>query len=192
LTRAITGLQVLRRQSLAVAAVLLGGIVDLIEHVNWAAPLAISAGLVLLCLAIKTARLASSKRELARDLIVEGRQSLPIAAVQRERQRLGRSRTRQQLARTVEAMIGQARHPPTLLTPCARPLFDISVITSVAEDLHAISRLLRSEPAPVPGVARLERLLTDGMSPLYGHQASPLREELDRIRQAMTPSVGLG
>lgn len=141
LTRAVDSLEVLARQSLAVAAVLIGSVIEVIEHVRTAFALAASAGLVLVILTIRTAICTTAKRDHAVDLILQGREGLPIAAVQRQRRRLGRSRTRYQLALAVQAIIR--------------------------------------------GVARLEKLLTDGTSPLYGGDTQPLRQELDRIRQTM-------
>jgi hypothetical protein len=41
---------------------------------------------------------------------------------------------------------------------------------------------LRSEDPGLRGIAKAERLLGDGCSALYGHDAEALREELHRIR----------
>jgi hypothetical protein len=185
LTRAVDSLEVLARQSLAVAAVLIGSVIEVIEHVGSAFALAASAGLVLVILTIRAAICTAVKRDHAVDLISQGREGLPIAAVQRQRQRLGRSRTREQLALAVQAIIRDAKDPVIHRMPRARPLFDAAVVASAAEDLQSIIRLLQADSVSVRGVARLEQLVTDGTSPLYGGDTQPLRQELDRIRQTM-------
>ena len=46
------------------------------------------------------------------DLIAEGRETLPIAAVERHRQRLLAQRSRKTLAKTLETMVGRATALP--------------------------------------------------------------------------------
>jgi hypothetical protein len=84
LVRAIDASQSAARQWLDVAAVLAGSIIALSEGRNWAAAAAISAGIVLLGLTGLVAALERRKRDRAVDLIVDGRESLPLAAVQRQ------------------------------------------------------------------------------------------------------------
>src|SRR5215211_4132788 len=64
----------------------------------------------------------------------------------------------------------------------ARPLFCPRVVRAVASDMADIAALLRSEDSELRGIAQVERLLGDGGSALYGHDADALREELHRIR----------
>ena len=186
LTRAVDGLESVGRQSRAVGAVLLGSLIDFTQGVAWAAAAALSAVIVLVGLAIGAAAFAQRRRDRALDLIIEGHEGVPVAAVQRERQRLRAPRTQRLLAGAIDGMVDQALNPPKILGRGARPLFEIAVVALVAEDLRAISRLLRAEHASVRGVALAERLLSDGTSALYRDQADALRGELDRVHDQMT------
>ena len=175
------------RQWLAVAAVLVGSIIDLTVGRTWAATLAASATVVLVGLTAIAAACKQTQRDRAIALIRDGRESIPVAAVQRQRRRLLDPRTRTTLARNLAVMIDQAS--PRRGLPACRicPLFDPAVIRAVADDLRAVTRLLDSDHAPVRGVALVEHLLTDAFSPLYGNQAQPLRQELHRIGHLLTP-----
>jgi hypothetical protein len=148
--------------------------------------LTLSATIVAVSLAVVAAALAQTKRDRALDLILEGHDDLPVGAVQRQQLRLSAPRTQRALAQTIDVMIDQALHPPRISARGARPLFDAAVVASVAADLRAICRLLRSGHASARGVGLAERLLTDATSPFYGHQAAPLREELRRVQHALS------
>jgi hypothetical protein len=185
LARAIDGLESVVRQLRVVSAVLIGSMIDFREGVAWAEDAALSAVIVLFGLAIVSAVLAQRRRDRALDRILEGHESVQIAVVQRERQRLRAARTQRLLARSIDSMVEEASNPAKPCVRGARPLFEISVVALVAEDLRAISRLLRAERASVRGVALAERLVSDGTSPLYGDQAPALRGELHRIHDLM-------
>ena len=186
LARATEALDSVVRQSLAVAAVLVGSTIDLMAGRAWAATLAASATVVLVGLTVIAAACRQSQRDRALALILEGRDSVPVAAVQRQRRRLLEPRTRTTLARNLAAIIDQASPCRGLLACRICPLFERAVIRAVAEDLRAVIRLLGSEQAPVRGVALVEHLLTDAFSPLYGNQVEPLRDELHRIGHLLT------
>jgi hypothetical protein len=186
LTRAIDAVERVRKQSVAVAAVLVGSLADLSAGAVWAAALALSATVVLLGLIFAIAAFRQRERDRALDLILEGRERVPIAPVQRERRRLGAPRTKRRMACTIEGMLEQTMKPPAPCARSARPFFRVAVVASVADDLHAICQLLRTDHASVRGVALTERLLTDGRSPFYGNEAALLIEELHRIQRAMS------
>ncbi|HET7048530.1 MAG TPA: hypothetical protein VFI54_09715 [Solirubrobacteraceae bacterium] len=171
------------RQWRTCAALLAGASIAQVKGHPWATGLAISAGVVLLALTALVAALRLRVRDRARDLIAEGRETLPIIAVQRERRRLLARRRRKVLARTLDAMVRQATSPPTI--PSARPLFDVRVIASVSGDLRAVIRLLQKKHARARGVALTERLIVDGGSPLYAQDQMRLREELHRVRHLL-------
>jgi hypothetical protein len=180
LTRATEALAGVTRQWRTCAALLAGAIIAQLEGHTWATGLAISTGAVLLTLTALAAALLLRVRDGARDLIAEGRETLPIIAVQRERRRLLARHRRKVLARTLDAMVRQATSPPTI--PSARPLFDIRVVAGVSGDLRAVISLLQKKHARARGVALTERLIVDGGSPLYGQDQTRLREELHRVR----------
>jgi hypothetical protein len=187
LARATDALDNIVRQSLAVAAVLVGSIIDLIVGRPWGGTLAASAAIVLLGLAAIATACKKAQRDRALSLIREGRENVPVAAVQRQRRRLGDPRTRTTLARSLTDMIDQASPRRGLLACRICPLFDRAVIRTVADDLRAVIRLLDTDHAPVRGVALVEHLLIDAFSPLYGNQTEPLRQELHRIAHLLTP-----
>ena len=118
----------------------------------------------------------------ATDLIAEGREALPIATVQHQRQRLLAQRRRKALAKALDTVLRQATAPPRIVTRGTRPLFDTRVIAAVGADLRAAIELLQTRNPPARGVALIDRLITDGQSAFYGHEPLPLREELRHIR----------
>ncbi|MGH2885673.1 MAG: hypothetical protein ACRDPA_23735, partial [Solirubrobacteraceae bacterium] len=185
LTRAIDAVGRVGRQWWTCAAVVAGAVIALLEHHPWAVAVAVSAGLVLLTLTVVILALRQRVRDEAIHLIAEGRDALPIAVVQRQRQQLLSRRTKEALARTLETMLRQALRPPRPLARGARPLFSVGVIASVAPDLRAVISLLQTENASARGVALTERLIAHGNSPLYACEATVLREELRRIRSAL-------
>jgi hypothetical protein len=188
LSRAVDGRESVGRQSRVVGAVLIGSMIDFTQGATWAAAAALSAVTVLVGLAIGAAALTQSQRDRALDLIIEGHESVPVAAVQRERQRLHAPGTQRRLARAIDGVIDQALNPPKMRGRGVRPLFEIVVVAFVAEDLRAISQLLGAQHASIRGVALAERLVSDGTSPLYRDQADGLRGELQRIHDLMTDS----
>jgi hypothetical protein len=114
LTRAVDGLESVGRQSRVVAAVLVGSVIDVIQGVAWAAAAALSAVIVLFGLAIVAGVFAQRRRDRALDLIIEGHETVPVAAVQRARERLHAARAQRRLARAIDGMVDQALNPPTI------------------------------------------------------------------------------
>jgi hypothetical protein len=115
------------------------------------------------------------------ELIVAGRERLPLACVSREWRRLLNPRTVKQLAGSVDEILRVvAQRPP--MHAAARPIFHIPVIRRVAPELRQVASLLRRVRPCVRGVAAVERLLTSGDSPLYGVELESLRQELGRVR----------
>jgi len=188
LSRAVDRRESVGRQSRVVGAVLIGSIIEFTQGAGWAAAAALSAVVVLFGLAIGAAALTQRQRDRALDLIIEGRENVAVAAVQRERQRLHAPGTQRCLARAIDGMIDLALNPPKIRGRGARPLFEIAVVACVAEDLRAISRRLGAHHASVRGVALAERLMSDGTSPLYRDQADVLCEQLRRIYDLMIDS----
>ena len=186
LARATEALDSVVRQSRAVAAVLVGSSIDLMAGRAWASTLAASATIVLLILTAVGAACKQTQRDRALALILEGHESVPVAAVRRQRRRLLDPRTRTTLARNLAALIEQSSARRGLPACRIAPLFERAVIRAVADDLRAIIRLLGCDHAPVRGVALVEHLLTDAFSPLYGTQVEPLRDELHRIGHLLT------
>jgi hypothetical protein len=120
------------------------------------------------------------QRERARELIIAGRGGLPLPVLERERRRLQRPRRRGDFADALEDLVRAAERWPRIV-PTVRPVFDPRQVRAAAPDLCAIAARLRASAVAVRAVARVERLLTSGASPLYGREAEALRHELMRI-----------
>jgi hypothetical protein len=185
-TRAHDALAVLRRQASAVGLALLAGLAALIGGVGQALPLVIASGIVALVLAALAGEQWDRRRFAARQLVLDGRESLPLAPIQRERRRLLEARTRHYVARSFERVLQHVTRRPAPVPPSVRPLFDVGTVSSVIEDLREIVRLLHTGVAQARGVALAERLLIEGVSPLYGYDAIALRDELRRVRYLLT------
>ena len=124
---------------------------------------------------------ASAKRDLVLDLIVDGREDLPLRSVACERRRLLDRRHRVRLVRALDAHREEAATP--LVRRSSRlALYSRRVIAIVAPELDETAQALRRTDASVRGVALSERLLSGHDSPLYANDADRLREDLRRIR----------
>jgi hypothetical protein len=183
LARADSRLRTLRAQ-LAVTVVL--GLVSLLASPllgSSALHLALGAGAVSAVLggAILLAR--ASVRERALELIASGREELPLAAVESERDRLSDRRYRRRLARTLD-VISSDPGPREWWAPIAA---NREAVHAARAELSEIARLLRDLPnVRARGVALATRLVRDGAtSPLYQGPAPRLREELGRIRHVL-------
>ena len=132
-------LESVERQALGVAAVSVG-----------------SAAVVLLELIAISVACRDGQRDQAIALILEGREDVPVAAVQDQRRRLLDGQTRTTLARNFEVMIDQAS-PRRRSSACRiPPLFDRSVVVEATDDLLVVIRLLRAGDASARGVALAE------------------------------------
>jgi hypothetical protein len=181
-------LQRIARQSLAVASVLLGAIAASIAGYAWAWTLMLGAGWVLLILLLLAAGFHHCTRDHAIDLILQGCQNFPIAAIEHQRRRLRSARTRSRLARSVMlAAEGVSRGPewPDVGRPAK---LHHQTIEDAVDDLLEVAQALATEEVSVQGVARAERLIIDGASPFYGDDMIALRAELRRIRHDLLPS----
>jgi hypothetical protein len=124
---------------------------------------------------------ASAERDLVLDLVVEGREDLPLRSVARRRRRLRDPGHRARLARALDALRHEAATPLVHRSP-RLPLYCRRVVVAVAPELDHICQALRRGDVSVRGVALVERLLSGHDSPLYSDGVDRLRDELGRIR----------
>lgn len=124
--------------------------------------------------------LHARRRDLCLDLIVQGNESLPVAAVAAERARLLAPRHQEQLARALERIVCPEPVSSVLLT--ARPIVHARVVNELASELDELTQLLRGRQLSARGVALVERLISSPMSPLYGTDPVELAHELGRVR----------
>ena len=183
--RATEAVQYTGRQWVDVAAVLAGSVIARIEGREWAGPLAGSAASVLLMLSVLVAVHKQRERDCAIELVLEGLETVPIAAVQRQRRWLLSVRTRNGLAGNLEDLIRQAARRSRLHMRVTPLPFEPMVVRMVAGEVRGVIGLLRAEGVSARGVARAERLVERAVSPLYGQDAGALREELCRVRDQL-------
>jgi hypothetical protein len=110
-------------------------------------------------------------------------------AVERERARLLRPRRIRGLARSLDELRREARSPARAY-PLHRTLFSRAVVRQVDAELEQTAELLRGAVPEPAAVARTERLLSGGRSPLYGEDTRRLREELEVILFALRGGTG--
>ena len=190
LLRATEAVHYTGRQWVHVAAVLAGSVIARIEGREWAGTLALSAASVLLILTVLIAAHKQRERDCAIELVLEGRESIPIMAVQRQRRRLLAEQTRNGLARNLEDLIRQSASRSTLQIRVTPLPFEPTVVRMAAGELRDVTALLRTESVSARGVARAERLVERAVSPLYGQDVGALREELCRVRDLMRNGGG--
>ena len=123
-------------------------------------------------------------RARAFELIANGREDLPVEAVEHERSRLRDHRYRRRLARTLQVITLQ---PESRDWWAPATYADRASVQAAQAELLEIARLLRELPSvSARGVALVTRLVSDGAtSPLYQGPAPRLREELGRIRHML-------
>jgi hypothetical protein len=168
-----------------VVTVVFGLVAGLLSPLLGPASLQLSIGAsVVAALLLFAAMIARVRlRERAFELIVSGREELPLQAIESERSRLRDFRYRRRLARTIDLIT---------LQPEAHewwsPIYaDRESVRSAQAELREIAMLLRDLPSVrARGVALVTRLVRDGAtSPLYQGPALRLREELGRIRHVL-------
>ena len=180
LVRALDRLGAVTEQSLAVAILAAAAAVAVMIGAAGAVPLLMAALVIEAVLVAACRILAATSRDRAIDVIIAGGGEIPLSAVQDEGRRLTEPRHVRYLADWLDAV----RRQPAGAGP-ARPLFSVRAVAAVAPDLADVTSRLREGDAGVRGVARTERLLREGASPLYGLEAEPLRRELCRIRRLL-------
>jgi hypothetical protein len=163
----------------AVAAVQLGALALWWVDASYGRALTFGAGVVQVALGLRWTSLRVQRRELCLELVIAGREHLPLAAVARERRRLGSPRRQAQLAVCLENLADSATRKPCR-GERQRPIYSRRVLTATEPQLRGVVARLRAGGAELRGVALLDRLVTSGASPLYGERVGPLREELAR------------
>ena len=181
LTRATSRLSVAVEQCITISGLLAVGVYGLIEGLSIGLPLAVAAGTVLVVLLGRVGALIESRNHRAVGLIAEGRGSLPVEAVVRERRRLLDPSDRERMARTLDVIRAEVARPGGAACHRVQPLYNVAVVRGVASELGELATLVR-EGGELRGLARAEQLVTDGRSPLYGESEVVLHQELGRIR----------
>jgi hypothetical protein len=166
------------------------GIAGVLRH-DLRAPVVLgAAALVELALFAAMFAVRGQAREHARELIAAGRERLPLHVVDRERRALASSRTRRQLARSLERHLRDADRWDTMF-PRTRPLVDLRRLRFARREASEVVARLRSPSPSVRGIAAVFQLLTDSRSsPLFAGEVHELRTELMRVADLLESSVG--
>jgi hypothetical protein len=170
-----------QRQLVGVGVVLLCGVVVQLSGVGSAGSLITAAMVVEAALTCSLLLAVRDERRLARELIIAGRDTLPLPAVVSERRRLAEPTYRYRLARSLDRTRETAERPQWLLRG-SRPLFQLHVVAAVSPELTELAAALRETECTAAGIAMTERLLCDSDSPLYGDDIARLRARLLQIR----------
>ena len=149
------------------------------------------AAAVACLLAAATLAARATVRGRARDLIAEGREDVPVAAVARECERLLGLRHRQMLARSLRRLRVAAEGPPPSRSRGTRPLH-ADTLRTVGPELRQLEALLGQPHGGARGVALARRLLVEAASPLRAGDPQRLREELRRISILLAASTLAG
>jgi hypothetical protein len=193
LVRVLDTRRVLIDQSFVVLGVTVASAMAAVAGVSHAIVATAAAVVAQLGLAGTLAILTTTKRARLLDLLIEGRDRLPLGAVERERDRLLDIGHRTTLARSLDGLRREAEHP-RLRPPSTQPLYAPRVIAAVAPDLAWTARLLSAPDAAIAGVAMTEQLLGGSRSPLFGTDVERLRQELRainfRLQAARPPNAG--
>ena len=180
LSRVQTRLAVAREQCVVVSAVLMVGLVALVDEPSIGAPLTVAAASVLAALVGRVGVLSGSRNRHAVELIAQGRGDVPLEAVERAKRRLLDPRHRARLARVLDDIRAEIERPSAAARR-VRPLYRVRVVRPLVAEIAEVAALVRGEGG-LRGVARTESLITDGCSPLYGDGEEALRHELICIR----------
>ena len=163
----------------AVAAVQLGALALWWVNASYGRALTLGAGVVQVALGLRWASLRVQRREQCLELVIAGREHLPLAAVASECRRLGSPRRQAQLAMCLENLADIATRKPCR-GERQRPIQSRRLLTATEPQLRGVVARLRAGGGELRGVALLDRLITSGASPVYGERVGPLREELAR------------
>jgi hypothetical protein len=186
LVRVLATTRMLAEQSVVVLGLSVASVVAALAGVPGALAATAAAVVAQAGLAYALAIAAATRRERVLDLIAEGRDRLPLAAVQRERERLLDRRHRIALADSLDGLRSDAERPMRT----ARPLYAPRVLAAVARDLARTAELLRGPEPGVAGIAMAELLLGGSRSPLFGTDAGRLREALRAIDFVLRSAAG--
>jgi hypothetical protein len=179
LVRALADLDAAARQLAAVTASLGAGLGGTAAGASWGRAVTVTAALVAVVIAFRVLLARDTARRSACDVLIEGDAGVAVPAVQEQRRRLLDPDYRERLASSYEdfaLILGRSRGRLTTVVLAATS----ELPETIAPQLQAIADALRDDRVGPGGVALAERLLTEGMSPLYGSDAQGLRAALVR------------
>jgi hypothetical protein len=186
LARDLESLEVVGGHAVAVLAALLCGAAAAMLGEPWGLPVVLGAKLALAGLGVAAVVVHVRTRRHALELVLEGEETLPLRAVERERERLLGAKRRGQLSRRLLDVADEAQRAPTFAPLPMPPNFDVPVVRAVGPDLRRLAARLERPSHSARAVALIERLVCSGSSPLYGDDPAALREELRRLEHLLS------
>ena len=181
LVRSLDRRVTLRLELLVVGALLLGSLLGVAGGVHWALPVALAAGLAATSTWFRLMLTSALIRSLVLELLVEGRERLGLAELQKARRRLLDVRHRRTQAQWLGRVaagrdlgFGLPRRVPPLISP--------RVAAGARCELLDVAAALARGADGVAGLALLEQLASEPWSPLFDDDVQAVREALSRVR----------
>ncbi len=186
LARAITRQRTVALQLVATLIAVSLGVAGLLDGGAGARLVLGAAGVVGVLLVLFALSTRTLVRERADELIAEGRLDDDVAVLAREGRRLASAGRRESLARSLEGYLRDAEgwfeiHPSFRLP------HELRSLRFVAPEVRDVVSRLRSDSAPIRGVAATAAFLNGDSSPLFAGDVEKLRRELDRLRDLLAP-----
>jgi hypothetical protein len=179
------------RLELAVAGVLLtAAVVGVGEGARGAAAVALGAVVAVAVAGVRMLLTSTRIRSLVLELLVEGRESVPLREVQAERCRLRDVRRRQRDADWL-VRVADGRDLGLAAPGGGSALISARVVKGARDELLAVAAVLRDDTSAVQGLALAEQIAREPWSPLYGRDTRALREACSRARYLSSAQGGI-
>jgi hypothetical protein len=187
LARAIVRQRTVALQLVATTIAVSLGVAGILQGAAGARLVLAAAGSVGLLLGLYARSTRTSVRERADAIIAEGRDADGVAVLALERRRLASRDQRERLARSLERLLRDAErwfevHPSFRLPR------EIRLLQFVAPEVRDVVALLRTDAAPIQGVAATATFVHDQASPLFAGDVEALRSELGRLCRLLAPT----
>ena len=180
LVRALDRQAVALEQLFAAIALFTMSVLDVAAGGPGGLPLVVACALAVVAFGLRAALRVLDRRDCVWDLIIRGRDDVPLSAVRRELRRLLDPRRRESLARCYEAIGDEPSASGRV--PCrACVIVTVHVVAKVRPELALVATLLRDEAPSVRGVAAARQLISTGTTSLFGRDELMLRQDLQRI-----------
>ena len=181
LSRTLERIDAAGYQLLVAVGLLMGACVPLVTGGPGTLPVAVGAALGVLGLAGRLCILLDDRRRCVLDLLADGRSDVPLPLVEHAAGRLCSEHHRRQLIAAVDSVLDPRLRPFQIVTYPWRFVHG-DLVSSARSELRAIARDLEERDVSVRGIALLEQLMFDGISPLHGEDPRAARDALRRVR----------
>jgi hypothetical protein len=181
LVRSLDRRATLHLELLVVGALLLGGLLGVAGGVHAGLPVALAAGVAGTSTWLRLMLAIALIRSLVLELLAEGRESLPLAELQKARCRLLDVRHRRTQAQWLER-VAAGRDLGFGLPPRVPPLISPLIAAEARCELLDVAAALARGAQGVAGLALLEQLASEPWSPLFDDDVQAVREALSRVR----------